>query len=145
MKGGTNGGNGQGDSTGTYLAGLGQGSTTKEFGEASGTLYSGGGAGETYTNGIPAPIDDTCGGPTALQIAEAAERKAETAAAGLWLSETTGDTMRKKPCIPKMKDGNRHILISITFDGKKKDSEKDFCWHGCDKVSRVGNSGGGGS
>lgn len=44
--GGSNGGNGEnGNSRGTYLGGTGQGTTTREFGESSGTLYAGGGGG----------------------------------------------------------------------------------------------------
>jgi hypothetical protein len=42
--GGTNGGNGAGANPGT-----GQGTTTKEFGEAAGYVYSGGGAGSSYS------------------------------------------------------------------------------------------------
>lgn len=47
--GGTNGGNGgnRGDRTG----GTGQGTTTREFGESSGTLYSTGGSGQANANG----------------------------------------------------------------------------------------------
>lgn len=55
--GGTNGGNGsagvEGASNGT--AGTGQGTTTREFGETTGTLYSGGGAGSAYN------VDDSHG------------------------------------------------------------------------------------
>ena len=52
---------------------------------------------------------------------------------------------KKRNSIPQMKNGKKHILFSMTFDGKNPKSEKDFCWHGCDKVSYVGGHGGGGS
>ena len=47
--GGENGGNGTNASNGTSEGGKGQGSTTREFGENSGTLYSGGGGGAGAT------------------------------------------------------------------------------------------------
>lgn len=47
--GGTNGGNGTNASNGTSEGGTGQGTTTREFGESSGTLYSGGGGGAGAT------------------------------------------------------------------------------------------------
>ena len=47
--GGSDGGNG--GSSGGYTGGTGQGTTTREFGEPTGDLYSGGGAGGTNTSG----------------------------------------------------------------------------------------------
>lgn len=47
--GGSDGGNGF--SSGSYAGGTGQGSTTREFGEADGTLYAGGGGGNTGAGG----------------------------------------------------------------------------------------------
>lgn len=46
-RGGSDGGNGQGD---TYVGGTGQGTTTRAFGEAGGTLYAGGGGGGSGGN-----------------------------------------------------------------------------------------------
>lgn len=43
--GGSNGSNGGGNSSGNYTGGKGQINTTREFGESTGTLYSGGGGG----------------------------------------------------------------------------------------------------
>ncbi len=55
--GGTNGGNGNAgvDGVSNGTAGNGQGTTTREFGETTGTLYSGGGAGSAYN------VDDSHG------------------------------------------------------------------------------------
>lgn len=47
--GGSNGSDGKASSAGTGGAGKGQGSTTREFGESSGTLYAGGGGGAGAT------------------------------------------------------------------------------------------------
>lgn len=49
--GGTNGGNGGIISSAVYNGGKGQGSTTRAFGEASGTLYAGGGGGGAWSAG----------------------------------------------------------------------------------------------
>lgn len=60
-KGGTDGGKGSGSKGGT-----GQGTTTKEFGESSGKLYSGGGSAGQYMTGNATsftPIDETAGAP----------------------------------------------------------------------------------
>lgn len=61
-QGGTDGSDGGGDYHDFYTPGKGQGSTTREFGEADATLYSGGGSGLDYNGSWPAPIDETAGG-----------------------------------------------------------------------------------
>ena len=61
-QGGTDGSDGGGDYHDFYTPGKGQGSTTREFGEAGATLYSGGGSGLDYNGSWPAPIDETAGG-----------------------------------------------------------------------------------
>lgn len=48
--GGSDGGNG--GSYGSYTGGTGQGTTTREFGESTGDLYAGGGAGSPKTSGM---------------------------------------------------------------------------------------------
>lgn len=54
--GGTDGANGQGTNPGT-----GQGTTTREFGEPSGTLYATGGAGVASNNTKPTPVPQNTG------------------------------------------------------------------------------------
>lgn len=61
-QGGTDGSDGGGVYHATYTPGKGQGTTTREFGEDGGTLYSGGGSGLDYDGSWPAPIDETAGG-----------------------------------------------------------------------------------
>ena len=57
--GGNNGGNGTSGS-GYYPPGAGQGTTTREFNEASGTLYAGGGGGEGGSGGTGGGGNGTC-------------------------------------------------------------------------------------
>ena len=50
--GGSDGGNGGRPSDTSYIAGKGQGTTTREFGESTGDLYAGGGGGSNQSSGL---------------------------------------------------------------------------------------------
>ena len=60
--GGTDGSHGHGATGGSTVSGPGQGTTTKAFGESSGTLYSGGGGGGGYYNGFGGSAGDSTAG-----------------------------------------------------------------------------------
>ena len=40
---------------------------------------------------------------------------------------------------------SKFFLYSFTPNWSEEENNNSFCWHGCDKVSIIGGSGGGGS
>lgn len=127
--GGTDGGSGQTPSGAADGANgrSGQGTTTREFGESTGTLYSAGGGGESATTNHKAGASDSSGAAAGTSAADNTGSGAGGSSTGLLLNGGSGIVVVRKAVSPSVTisqqpqdltvDGNESAVFTITASG----------------------------
>lgn len=127
--GGTDGGSGQTPSGAADGANgrSGQGTTTREFGESTGTLYSAGGGGESATTNHKAGASDSSGAAAGTSAADNTGSGAGGSSTGSLLNGGSGIVVVRKAVNPSVTigqqpqdltvDGNESAVFTITASG----------------------------